>query len=481
MKERLLKYRESNGLSIQEMAVKLNISSEEYEKIENGERQLTDEKLLKKIEELFPRKRFKTTTPYEQTTRTLNRLIPKNPAYEAIRKLGLDNFRSPAQEIISSQRTYLDRITVGSTLYRNKKYLGLPAGLDYLNWVRTPIDDFSNKRIREISTMQYLRTIDDSLVNRSINRLHGSWGAVNPFKETSQTIRQVNSIISGSYTKQRVFFNDINRAVVNNRKAYDKYIEFSSNLSRTLSDLNVLGFSKYHHRYFDLISETRTEDYLSGSVFKAFKDREDFNNEEEVIEEILKHPEYKEEVKGFFEELDELLDEDEEYDATQLEELYMRFSIWVSENIGKIYEDAELIVKVLFQNTAYIKWILGIYFSIQISMTNQMSHRNTQSIIKKNNKEINDELTQQSESIRQIFQNLESVNKGIANYKKSSIDNHLRTRRDYRSRMLGVVKKGQVVRILEMKTKWMRIAFEDFEDDIPKTGWVRIDYYEEIN
>lgn len=481
MKERLLKYRESKGLSVQGMAVELNISTEEYEKIESGERELTDEKLLKKIEDLFSVKKTRAITPYEQTTRTLNRLIPKNPTYEAIRKLGLDSFRSPASDMINSQRTYLDRITGSANLHRNKKYLGFPAGLDYLDRIRTPFDDFSNKRIREISTMQHLRTINDSLVNRSINRIHGSWGVANPFNEASQTIRQLNNLISGSSLRQMTSFNQINRMVVNNRSAYDKYIEFSSTLSRTLSDLNVLGFSKYHYKYFDSISKTKTEDYLSGSVFRAFKDRKDFNNEEEVIDKILKHPEYKEVVKDFFEELDELLNESEEYEATQLENLYIRFSVWISENLGKVYEEAELVVKVLFQNTAYIKWILSIYLSIQISMTNQMSHRKTQTMVKRNNEVINDELIQQKESLKQIFQNLEQVNQEIATFKKSLKDNHLRTRRDYRSKKLGVVKKNQVVRILEMKTKWMRIAFEDFKDDVPKTGWVRIDYYEEIN
>jgi len=481
MKERLLKYRKSKGLTAQEMAVKLNVSTEEYEKIESRENQLTDKKLLKKIEELISEKRARILTPYEQTTRTLNRLIPKNPAFEAVRKLGINNFSSPARHIIDSQRTYLDRIAGGSNLHRNKKYLGFPAGLDYLDRVRTPFDDFSNKRIREISTMQYLRTIDNSLVNRSINRIHGNWGATDPFKETRQIINQLNNVISGASSRQMIFYNQINRTIVDNRKSYDKYIEFSSNLSRTLSDLNVLGFSKYHYKYFDSISKTRTEDYLSGSVFRAFGDREDFNNELEVIEEILKDTVHKKEVKGFFEELEKLLHEDEEYEVIQLEDLYIRFSLWINENLGKAYEDAKLIVKNLFKNTANIQWIISISFAIQISMTNQMSHRNTQSIIKKNTTTINDELIQQKKSLEQIFHNQERVNQEIAIFKKSSIDNHLRIRRDYRSKNLGVVKKGQVVRILEMKTKWMRIAFEDFKDDIPKTGWVRIDYYKEMN
>ena len=60
----------------------------------------------------------------------------------------------------------------------------------------------------------------------------------------------------------------------------------------------------------------------------------------------------------------------------------------------------------------------------------------------------------------------------------ASEDVNLRTRRNAKSKILGVVSASQQVIVLDKKVKWMEIIYVDAKDNTPKTGWVWMESFE---
>ena len=472
MRKRLEKYRKSNDLSKKQMAKKLKISKEEYKQLINDKDHEIDSKLERRIKKLLSSEKPKSKAKGIE--------IPKG--LESTIKIAekLNKITSPTAKLMDSITTpYKSSLAITEAALKMTESiqpkLNTWADFTFPMPDTTPeIVKFTSKFTDSIPYVELnnaTKAFQGILDNDSISSLQNSITTVNNIGKT------LNDYISiPDYVNSPIF--SLSETINKNSKLYNEYIDFSSSLAETLAPIIDNSKLYFPEEFYDA-TKLNTIDFLSGSTFLAFEHYQNFDEEKEILEKIKEDSQLQHEALGFFEELHEVIGEDnDEYDSEEFIGLVNKFAIWISKTFDKSLEKALMLGKTILLNSQLLTFIFMATIAIdsrnasaardakilhnqEQSLKNEKQSLENQEVIIKNQQEI---LKSESDELMQLMTNTK-----------------LRASNNGKSKILGSIKKGQIVEVEEKKIKWMRVSLEDFETDEPKTGWVRIELFKELN
>jgi len=298
-----------------------------------------------------------------------------------------------------------------------------------------------------------------------------------------------------SHITDSIAFQNITDHVKENKSGYDSYIDFSSTLAKTLSNSAISGatFNNFFSAdsFVDKAKNPSILDVLSGSSFTLFYDTENFEEEKEIIKQIDDNPELKEQVDSFFNELNEIINDNttENIDEEKVEGLYSKFVRWISETFNKDEIKAKKIAQRILMAFPLIALILTLTYARINAVNNKIQHQETQEELhetKEELEEVKSDLKDLSVKVENDSQNLLDLNQKILdrinNESSQNMvalkDVNLRNGRSSKSKVIGKVAVSQIILVLDKKVKWMQIIYVDKNDQKPKTGWVYIEYFE---
>lgn len=476
MKEKIESYRKGKGISKKKLAKKLDISIEDYKKIKN-DTEIKGE-LGEKIRVLLEKKPKK-----RNTTIKLPSGIPdftKNFA-------NLNSISNHYQEMINKINNPLDKIF----RLQDFKSINQPKeiGINYLR-------DIHNKQITGLSSLQELSKFPTSIKIATDNQLkiYKSFDSIfndqpislkstikmheNLWSNVAKPISSFDDMINSSLLE--TITNTVNR----NEIAYEKYLDFNSELIQTLSK-SAISTSTYS----DLISldnfktkKPSVLDVLSGSTFSIINDNDDFKDDSGIINKISNTPEYKEKADSIFKEFQQIVNEEtvEIVDEEKMEQLFARFYTWIVDTFSISVSKAQKVARKYF---FLLPTAIAILSFINSQLTASENKENYQAIQKdlkyiqtgsKNINEKNEELLKVNKEILKLVKNQSTEQNMIA-----LSDVNLRASRGSKSRIKSIILASQKVIVLDKKTKWMRIAYEDIKTNEPMSGWVHIKFFKE--
>lgn len=478
MIKKLKKYRKSKGFTKKEMAKKLKISKEEYKKLVNDKDYEIDSKLEKRIEKLLSSEKPKYKAKGIE--------IPKG--LESTIKIAekLNRITSPTAKLMDSITTpYKSSLAITEAALKMTESiqpkLNTWADFTFPMPDTTPeIVKFTNKFTDSIPYVE-LNNVTEAfqgvLDNDSISSLQNSITTVNNIGKT------LNDYISiPDYVNSPIL--SLSETINKNSELYTEYIDFSSSLAEALAPIIDNSKLYFPEEFYDA-TKLNTIDFLSGSTFLAFEHYQNFDEEKEVLEKIKEDSKLQHEAIGFFEELHEVIGEDnDEYDSEEFISLVNKFAIWISNTFDKSFEKALMLGKTILLNSQLLTFIF--MATLAIDSRNASAARDAKILHNQEQSLRNDK--QSLENQEKSLQNQEAIIKNQQEILKRKSDElmqlmtntKLRISNNGKSKILGSIKKGQIVEVEEKKIKWMRVSLKDIDTDEPKTGWVRIELFKEI-
>ena len=499
MIEQLEKYRESNDLSKKELAKQLDISLREYNKILKTPKVPISEELKNKIEVLLSSKTEEKTSNFDNSPSTID-----IPEYQKKLTRTFDNLTGfPHQDILKA-------IYKTSNPYKSSLNTVM-ASTNYINRILPKFDAWSNKEVNTsnnhfTNSIAYISATDRSinnnilkLTNQTLFPIQSSWffEEIGTLKKSVESLNAVSFAMNQSvkmtdFVNSHVFLT-IAESVTKNRELYSDYLNFNSELSKIIYPIAGFNSKLFKENLYNTKDTLNNLDILSGSTFLGYEDYENFDDETDILEKINNDPILKEEANEIFEDVTKILNNytssKEDYDFSLLESAYLKLSLWISEKFEKKYEQAQIIAKTFIGNSKLLLLILNIAVinnnisSHNKTQTNQEKIIEEQSEAKKRDVEekIRDERVIKSQEL--IIKNQEKLSDKLDKIELDLITNRkiiLRKSRKDKSKIVGSVQKGQVVKVLEKKIKWIKITSQESKTSIPITGWVKINDFNKI-
>lgn len=476
MKNKLKAYRKSNGLSKKEMAKKLDIKTKEYKEIENGEDINND--VIGKINALLKGKasnkkaEIKLPTGIPDFTKAFDRANSLTNSHVGI-NMTINSSIGKASSLFNLTKAYKPE-PIGFDLLKtitNQNYIGLDTLTNnsmFSNQVKVTIDNQS----KFLDSYNFI--FDNQGYNDNIK------SAINSHKAVLASIKNVTDPVSEIMKSSA--FKSITEIVVNNKTSYQNFIDFSSDLSKIISNSAISN-----DLYSNLIStssflnqnkEPSIVDILSGSTFMLFDKDNDFGNEKEIIEQINNDEQLKQEANNFIKELNQIINDDtDSIEIEKVESIYSKFANWISHVFNKTEVDAKKIAKILIK---VLLFLLPFAYSNYQSDINRIAHEKTQEESKEMKKILIDLYNNSEKTINTNQEILDKLNSESSQNMVALEDVNLRTRRSLDGKTKAIVLASQRVIVLDKKTKWMEIIYVDMNDNLPKTGWVKIEYFNSI-
>lgn len=465
MKEKLKKYRKSNGLSEKEFAKKLNISQEKYTEIKKGAE--IEDGLKEKIKNLI------SNTPRKRTAEIK---APKLPTGIADTSKILDSISSSTRSVIEMANRINKPLNQTLVLHNiTNNFMPKSIAFDYLNDISkfsTSIKAATNNQLKAYSGLQSVFGNQHNIMKSNLD-VHLSL--------LEDISKSSGSFSSTTQINNSPLFKTIYETVVNNKIAYENYIGFSSQLVNTISKSTISSSV-----YSNLISadnfiakKPSILDLLSGSTFAALND-DDFEDEMDIIEQIENNPKYKEKADSIYNEFQQIVNDTnvEKVDEEKLKQLHEGFYLWIVEAFGVKIAKAIKIAIIMFSVLATILTFVSFMNDWQESRDNKIAYQKTLEELQKVKFDLTKTNDQNTEKLLKSNEEiLERINSEPSQNMVALKDANLRTMRGSRSKIIAVISTSQKVVILEKKVKWIKVIYVDTKDNKLKSGWTEIENF----
>ncbi len=462
MIEGLKKYRKLRKLSKKQMAELLEISKEQYKDIESNKEAVISDELAQKINKLLSSKTASIKPKKLVGLENLDKLNGNLKPFEHIQDKinSIPAFNNSIINLINDP--IIKALEPTKSMGQLKSSMPTFTIPETLNALITPK---TNNYIWE-SIVNPLRDVS------SINAIIESQKKVQDIFSVNSIFNSSNDILKTLEDINKPFkdFNILTETILENQKPFDNYLDFNSKFTSNLIGSSALDSYFSKENFLDKDKPLSAIDIISGTTFSGHMEFfNEFQKEEEkeIINEIENNPEARNEALEFLSELAEIVEEGEKVNEEKLEAIYLRVTKWIEKWFKSINKKA-LAGKV---------FIMLIPMAITLSFARYGMIKNSEGQNELSNQidKIQDDLNETKNNlIKPSFEKLEKLNL------KAVMDINLRRGRNIKSKSLLVIQKGEVVSVIDMKRKWMKVSYTDLNNDISVEGWVKMGYFEKV-